>query len=448
MIRLRVSEAARAVGGEWTGDDATFQGCATDSRTVASGALFVALPGTRVDGHDFLGQARQQGAAAALVSRVVAADLPTVRVADTRRALGELATHWRGRFDLPLIGVTGSNGKTTVKEMIAAILRQVGPTLATEGNLNNDIGVPLTLVRLGPEHRFAVVELGANHPGEIAGLCAVARPGVGVITQCAPAHLEGFGSVEGVARATGEIIQGLPASGTAVINADDAFAGLWSRLAGQRPRVTFGLDRSADVTARWMPEGAGSRVSMATPAGAIGLYLPLPGRHNVMNALAAVAAALAVGIPPDAIVAGLESVGPVKGRLQLREAHGMRVLDDTYNANPGSVAAALAVLAAFPGARWLALGDMGELGASSEDYHRQVGQLAREAGVERLFALGRLAGLAAEGFGAGARRFPSHQALIEALRQEASAAPATLLVKGSRSMTMERVVEALVRREG
>ena len=443
MIRLGTREAADLLGGTLTGADVPFEGCGMDTRTLPAGALFVALPGTRVDGHDFVERARECGAAAALVSRPVATPLPVIRVVDTREALGRLAAHWRGRFRIPLVGVTGSNGKTTVKEMTAAVLRGVGPTLATEGNLNNDIGVPLTLARLGPEHRFAVVEMGANHPGEIAGLCAIARPRVGVVTHCAPAHLEGFGSVEGVARAKGELFAALPADGTAVVNADDAYAGLWIRTSAAGRRLTFGLEAVADVTGRWEPRDTGSQVHLVTPAGEADLRLALPGRHNVMNALAAAAVALALDVPLDAVVRGLESVRPVRGRLQVREARGLRVLDDTYNANPGSVAAALAVLATSPGRRWLVLGDMGELGAESAELHRRMGRLAREAGVDRLWTLGALAALAAESFVEGGRSFPSHAALAEALRTEAGP-PATILVKGSRSMTMERVVEALV----
>lgn len=442
MIRLGTREAAELLGGTLTGTDVPFEGCGIDTRTLPVGALFVALPGTRVDGHDFVERARERGAAAALVSRPVATTLPTVRVADTRKALGRLAANWRGRFRFPLVGVTGSNGKTTVKEMTAAILRGLGPTLATEGNLNNDIGVPLTLARLGLEHRFAVVEMGANHPGEIAGLCELAQPQVGVVTHCAPAHLEGFGSVEGVARAKGELFQALPAEGTAVVNADDAYAGLWTRISAAGRRLTFGLEAAANVTGRWEPQDMGSRVHLVTPVGEADLRLALPGRHNVMNALAAAAVALALDVSLDAVVRGLESVRPVRGRLQVREARGLRVLDDTYNANPGSVAAALAVLATSPGRRWLVLGDMGELGAESAELHRRMGRLAREAGVERLWTLGALAALAAESFGDGGCPFPSHAALAEALRSEAEP-PATILVKGSRSMTMERVVEAL-----
>lgn len=444
MIALRVSEVARALGARWSGEDVGFVGCAIDSRALPPGALFVALRGVRADGHAFVRDARARGAVAVLAERDIEADLPTIRVADTRLALGELAALWRRRHVCPLVGVTGSNGKTTVKEMLAAVLRQVAPTLATEGNLNNDLGVPLTLCRLGAEHRFAVVEMGANHPGEIARLASLARPTVGVITQCAPAHLEGFGSVAGVARAKGELIEGLPAAdGVAVLNRDDPHLALWAGLAGARRVLTFGLEGPADVTARWAPEGVASRIALKTPLGEVELSLPLPGRHNVMNALAVAAAATALGVPLEAVRAGLESVRAARGRLEVKQAGQARVLDDTYNANPGSVAAALGVLAGLPAPRWLVLGDMGELGAGAEGYHREVGTLARRAGVERLYAVGPLARLAVEAFGTGARHFPDHAALAAAVEADLRT-PATVLVKGSRSMTMERVVDALV----
>jgi UDP-N-acetylmuramoyl-tripeptide--D-alanyl-D-alanine ligase len=442
MMRLRLSEAAAATGGTRSGEDVAFAGCGMDSRTLPAGALFVALPGARTDGHDFLAAARARGAAAALVSRPVAVDLPTVRVADTRRALGDLAAAWRRRVPVPLVGITGSNGKTTVKEMTAAILGRLGPTLATAGNLNNDLGVPLTLARLGPEHRFAVVEMGANHPGEIARLCAIAAPGVSVITQCAPAHLEGFGSVAGVARAKGEIVAGLPPDGLAVLNADDPFLDLWRDLAGARRVVTFGLERPADLSARWTADRDGSRVEMTTPGGEVSLRLPLPGRHNVANALAAAAVGLALGASLEEVADGLASVRAVEGRLQLRELGGLSVLDDTYNANPGSLAAALQVLATLPGARWLVMGDMGELGEGAAALHREAGARARQAGVGHLYGVGPLTRHAIEAFGSGGRHFEDHATLVAALRAEATA-PAAVLVKGSRAMGMERVVQAL-----
>jgi len=443
MIAMRLSEAAGMLGGSLRGSDAGFRGCSTDTRSLERGALFVALRGERFDGHDFLERAMTGGAAAALVERVDGSELPLIAVPDSRLALGELAGAWRGRLDCPVVAVTGSNGKTTVKEMLAAVLGGAGPVLATRGNLNNDIGMPLTLCRLGPEHRFAVLEMGANHVGEIARLADIAAPTVGIITQCAPAHLEGFGSIEAVARAKGELLEHLDPRGTAIINSDDGYAGLWSELAAGRTRLTFGLERPADVTADFRLDAECSRVSIRTPVGEVSVTLSLPGRHNVMNALAATAAAVALGVSLGAVRVGLEGMRPVSGRLQVKPAvEGGRVVDDSYNANPGSLSAGLAVLQGFPGRRWLALGDMAELGAGAEDFHAEAGRLAREAGVERLLATGPLSRASAEAFGAGGEHYPTREALVEALRGGLGA-DVTLLVKGSRSSQMDRVVNAL-----
>jgi len=327
--------------------------------------------------------------------------------------------------------------------MLASILSGQGAVLATLGNLNNDIGVPLTLFRLGAAHRFAVVEMGANHVGEIAGLAAVAAPTVGIITQCAPAHLEGFGSVDAVARAKGELFEGLAAGGTAVINADDSYAPLWRGLAGNRRQLTFGTELTADVSAACELGPETSRLDLKTPRGNVTVRLALPGRHNVMNALAASAAAVALDMPLDLIKTGLESMKAVSGRLQIRAGSGgVRIIDDTYNANPASLAAGLAVLAGFGRRRWLVLGDMAELGEEAEAYHRDVGRLAGEAGVERIYATGTLSRAASEAFGPEGRHYDSQAALTEALRADLTGA-VTLLVKGSRSSGMERVVAAL-----
>ncbi len=440
---MRLSEAAKALAVSWSGQDVSFSGCDTDSRALSPGALFAALRGERFDGHDFVEQAQARGAAAALVERPIDPALPSLIVPDTRQALGRLAAAWRRRFQLPVAAVTGSNGKTTVKEMLASILSGQGAVLATQGNLNNDIGLPLTLFRLGAEHRFAVLEMGANHVGEIAGLAAVAAPTVGVITQCAPAHLEGFGSVDAVARAKGELFEGLDASGTAVINADDDYADYWRGLAGSRRQLTFGLKAGADVSAVCELGPERSRLDLRTPAGNALVHLALPGRHNVMNALAAAAVTIALDLPLDLIKAGLERMQPVGGRLQIRAGSGGgRIIDDTYNANPASLAAGLRVLRGFEGRRWLALGDMAELGEAAAAYHRDVAQLAREAGVERIYATGTLSRTAVEAFGPEGRHFDSQAALIEALRADLAGA-VTVLVKGSRSSRMERVVMAL-----
>ena len=444
MIRMRLGEAAAALGLRTVGGDVAFHGIGTDSRTVSPGALFVAVRGPTFDGHDFIGDAARRGAAAALVERVPSASIPFISVRDSVRALGELAAVWRNRFpDLLLVGITGSNGKTTVKEMVAAIFRTLGPVSATRGNLNNEIGVPLTLCDLGAEHRAAVIELGANHSGEIATLTTFARPFVGIVTQCAPAHLEGFGSIEGVARAKGELFEHLAEDATAVINADDPYAGLWREMAGHRRRISFGVGADADVRVRAVPGAGCSRVSLRTPSGDMEVDLSLPGAHNALNASAAAAAAISAGVGLDAIRDGLATVRPVKGRLEFKRGpRGAKIIDDTYNANPASLQAGLGVLGAKPSPRWLVLGDMAELGPEGAVLHAGAGRSARRHGVERLLALGELAAEAALAFGDGATHFQDCAALVERLRDELPDG-ATVLVKGSRSMTMERVVEAI-----
>ena len=444
---MRLAEAAQPLNARLVGQDREFRGCSTDSRKLNSGELFIALRGQRFDGHDFVMEAERAGAGAALVEAAPpSATLPLLLVPDTRKAMGALAAHWRARFDIPVIAITGSNGKTTVKELVSSILSRRAPVSATRGNLNNDIGVPITLFALGEEHRFAVVEMGANHKGEIAYLTRMARPTVAVITQCAPAHLEGFGSIEGVARAKAEIFEGLPAGGTAVINADDHYADLWRGTGTGLRRLSFGMDRPADVTVRDLRPDFGfeqARFTLVTPRGAVDVMLPLPGRHNIMNALAAAACAEAVGVSLEEIRSGLESMRPVKGRLQSKPGfRRSRILDDSYNANPASLRAALDVLREYPGRRWLVLGDMGELGLDAADMHHDAGEAARECGVEQLFAFGDLSRKAAEGFGAGARHFASLEDLVRAVRAEL-APEVTVLVKGSRAMAMERIVDAL-----
>jgi UDP-N-acetylmuramoyl-tripeptide--D-alanyl-D-alanine ligase len=446
MITMKLSAAARALSASYLGEDVEFRGCSTDSRNAGPGELFIAIKGERFDGHDFLESARQRGAVAAMVTKSDQQGLPTLVVRDTRRAMGTLAGVWRSGFAIPLIAVTGSNGKTTVKEMLVSILGLKAPVLATKGNLNNDIGVPLTLFGLGEEHRYAVVEMGANHPGEISWLSHIARPTVALITQCAPAHLEGFGSVEGVARAKAEIFDGLDSGGVAVINADDDFAGFWRNKVATFRQISFGLDNPADITARSIKTSRSkgtNNFQLCTPAGVIGIELPLLGQHNIMNAMAATACALALDINPGLIKQGLERMKPVKGRLQVKQGlNSSRIIDDTYNANPVSLAAAMKVVSGFSGRRWLALGDMGELGAEGENLHLEAGNAARENGIEKVFAIGPLSENTVRSFGQGAQHFSSVEKMIEAIKKEI-AADVTLLVKGSRSMQMERVVSAL-----
>lgn len=455
MIEMALGEARAVLGaapasGSEDGE-IRFRGVSTDSRGDCAGTLFVALRGPNFDGHDYVAAAARAGAAAAVTERPGTErsgdgeGLPRIVVRDARDALQRLAVAWRRRFDVPFAAVTGSNGKTSVKEMIASILQVRHRTLATAGNLNTDIGLAATLFGLDPEHRRGVVEMGANHAGEIAGLAGMCAPRVGVVTQCAPAHLEGFGSVEGVARAKGEMFASLPPDGVGVVNADDRFADLWTGLLGSRRVVRFGLRNPADVGGSFAPTEHGSRIALATPAGETAVELALPGRHNVMNALAATAACLALGEPLAAVREGLEAMRPVPGRLCLRPlADGSVLIDDTYNANPGSLRAALDVLAERGGEGWLALGDMAELGDEGPGLHREAGRLARERGVARLYGLGPLAAEAARAFGPEGRPCLSHDALAAELRADlGERSPVTVLVKGSRSMAMERVVKAL-----
>ena len=447
MIRMRLGEAAAALGLSAAGDDVSFEGVSTDSRTISAGALFVAVRGPRFDGHDFVEAAWRRGAAAALVERVPNAPIPFILARDSVLVLGELAAAWRNRFrDLLVVGVTGSNGKTTVKEMIAAILRTLGPVSSTRGNLNNQIGVPLTLCDFDAGHRAAVVELGANHRGEIAALTTLVRPSVGVVTQCAPAHLEGFGSIEGVARAKGELFERLPDDAAAVVNADDTYAGMWRKLAGRRRCITFGTGADAQVRVRAATGEGPKRTALDTPIGDMEVDLALPGAHNALNAAAAAAAAIAAGADRDAIRDGLASVRPAKGRLESKRGpRGAEIIDDTYNANPTSLQAGLGVLGAKPAPRWLVLGDMAELGPGAADLHAAAGRCARHHGVERLLAIGKLSAEAARAFGRGATHFEDCVALVERLREELPDG-ATVLVKGSRSMALERVVDAIAER--
>ncbi len=449
MKSLSLAFAARALGLEPPEGDRPLASVVIDSRRVRPGDLFVAIPGPRFDGHDFIDQAREAGAAAVMASRPGNYGLPSLVVDDTREALGRLGAAWRGEFAGPVVGITGSNGKTTVKEMTARLLAPLGPVWATQGNLNNELGVPLTLLALKAEHRAAVIEMGANHAGEIAYLSSLARPRVGVVTHAGPAHLEGFGSLEGVARAKGELFAALGADDTAVINRDDRFAPLWDELAAPARVVDFGLDPRAMVRAEAVEAGPeGSRFRLITPAGETWLTLPLPGEHNVRNALAATAIALSLGVELEAVRAALESMTPVDGRLRPRRGlRGARVIDDSYNANPASLRAGLAVLAAYPGRRTLVLGDMAELGADAAEMHRQAGQTARSMGIDRLYAVGPLAAGAAETFGAQGRRFDTVEGLVEALLEDLDKED-TVLVKGSRSAGMERVVNVLAPQRG
>ena len=448
-MKRTLTEAARAIGATLDGEDLPFEAVSTDSRTLGAGALFVALRGPHFDGADFAAAALARGAVGAILERArPEVPMAQIRVPDTLVALQRLARSWRADFSIPLVGIGGSNGKTTVKEMTAAILARRGGCLSTQGNLNNHIGVPVTLMRLAPEHRSAVIEMGANRIGDVAELVALARPTVGLITNAGAEHLEGFGDLDGVARGEGEMVAGLSASGTAIINADDAYASYWRGVSGAGRIVTFGVRGAADFTAAGIAQAieAGhfaTRFTLRCPLGERTVALQAGGAHNVVNALGAAAAASAAGASLEDIAAGLESFRAVSGRLQLKP--GLRdswIIDDSYNANPSSVRAGLEVLRDLPGAAWLVLADMAELGAHAADSHAELGRCARSCGVQRLFALGVESSRAVETFGSGGEWFPDAESLIR--RLQAQIAPGvTVLVKGSRVNRLERVVQAL-----
>jgi UDP-N-acetylmuramoyl-tripeptide--D-alanyl-D-alanine ligase len=439
-------EAARAVSGQLQGPPVRFSGVSTDSRAVRAGELFVAIKGDKFDAHNFVEAAGKKGAVAALVSRLVpGAPIPQILVDDTRLALGRLAGHWRRKFALPVVALTGSNGKTTVKEMLAAILAAHcggrDAVHATEGNLNNDIGMPLTLLELRDGHRYAVIEMGMNHAGEIDYLTRIAQPTIAVVNNAQRAHVGILGSLEAIAHAKGEVYTGLGAGGIAVVNADDAYAPYWKQLNAARRIVTFGLGADADVRG----SAAGAQVRIVTPGDAFVVTLQVSGEHNVLNALAACAAAHALDIPPRAMQDGLNHFAGVPGRLQRRRASsGSWVIDDSYNANPESMRAAVKVLAAESGRKVFVMGDMGELGEGGERMHAEVGEFARQSGIDVLIALGEASRHAADAFGKGAMHFADIGAARAAAEREA-AAGATILVKGSRFMQMERVADALAK---
>jgi UDP-N-acetylmuramoyl-tripeptide--D-alanyl-D-alanine ligase len=444
-------ESAAAIGGRLQGEDRPYDAVSTDSRTLQAGALFVALRGPNFDGAGFVAAAAEAGAAGAIVPQLMPVGLPQIEVADTLLALQRLATKWRANFKLPLVAVAGSNGKTTVKEMIAAILRGIGPCLATQGNLNNHIGVPLTLMRLNESHRSAVIELGANRVGEVAQLMALAQPDIGLITNAGAEHLEGFGDLDGVARGEGEAIGCLGEAGTAIINADDHFAPYWRGLAASRRVLEFAIDQPADFTAGHIRQQIEhgefiTQFDLTSPAGYSPVTVYAGGAHNVRNALAAAAAAHAAGASLEHIAAGLEQFRPVGGRLQLKAgARGSWIIDDSYNANPSSVRAGLDVLRSQPAPIWFVLGEMAELGQQTAESHADIGAYARECGVSRMFCVGAPTARAAASFGPHAEWFPDIDRLIARLTADLPAG-VTVLIKGSRINRLERVVGALTSR--
>ena len=441
---MSMAETAAATQGRLRGSDVRYGGVSTDTRGIAAGELFVAIRGERFDGHEFLGMAKARGARAAMVDARFggAAPLPVVVVDDTRQGLGRLARHWRSRFAPAVIGIAGANGKTTTKEMLASILRAhagAAAVLATKGNLNTDIGVPLTVLGMNAEHRYCAVELGMNHPGEIAWLAAIAQPTIAVVTNAQREHMEFMGSVEASAHENAQVFRVLPQAGIAVVNADDARCPIFLEAAGSRGVVEFALERNTAVTGGYALRPLASEIVVRTPAGEARAMLAIPGMHNVRNALAAAACAHAAGIPVEAIGRGLDAFRPQAGRMQeKRTRNGATLIDDSYNANPDSVRAAIDVLAACPAPTLLVLGDMGEVGAQGPAYHREVGAYARSRGIGALYALGEASREAVAAFGDGARHFGAPAQLVAALP-----AAATVLVKGSRFMRMERVVAAL-----
>jgi UDP-N-acetylmuramoyl-tripeptide--D-alanyl-D-alanine ligase len=481
MIRGSLEQIAASIEGAHVTRDAYFQGVSTDSRQPVPGSLFVALRGERFDAHDFLGQLVDKPLAAVVVEKLPEHyPLPAVVVPDTLAALGRIGNFWRRRFAIPVIGVTGSNGKTTVKEMIASILAAAfgaDARLATQGNLNNEIGVPLTVTRLNDTHKAAVVELGMNHPGEIARLAAIAEPTVALVNNAQREHQEFMHTVEAVARENGAVLQALAADGVAVFPGDEEYTALWRELAGERDVLTFGLTDACDVRATYTVTDFGSELKVTSfprrrepkIAGAAAhvtldprlrgddvleaqgateplrftIDLAAAGVHNVRNALAAIACARAAGIPADAIVRGLEAFAPVSGRLQRKQAvSGATVIDDSYNANPDSVRAAIDVLAQYASPRILVLGDMGEVGTQGPEFHQEIGAYAASRGIDTVLATG---DLARHLVGSGAQHYEQFDELLAALDQKlGSKSDATVLVKGSRFMKMERVVQHLI----
>jgi len=438
MLRLMLSDCQGTLNGELHGDDVQLQSFSIDTRTLQSGDLYIAIAGEHFDGHDYCAEAEKQGAIGLLVHKRVDTALPQLVVDDTRAALGLLAKHWAQQFQVPTVAVTGSNGKTTVKEMIASILGQLGPVMATSGNFNNDIGVPLTLLRLREHHQYAVVEVGANHVGEIAELIQLVLPDVAIVNNVGEAHLEGFGSIEAVASAKSEIYSGLSADGWAVINADDRFADQMREAASHCHIREFGT--SEDAAVRLLSD---ETLRIASDSKTLSPRFALLGKHNQLNAVAATAVAQCMDVQPVAIMSGLAEIKPVAGRLEEKPCiNGARLIDDTYNANPVSVRAAIDVLAAMNGERMLVLGDLAELGVNEQAMHADLGAYAKASGIESLYTVGTLSAHAAASFD-GAKHFDSQQALIEHLEQNLRSV-GIVLVKGSRGSRMERVVSALV----
>ncbi len=442
---MRISQLLNILNSKQIGGDAEFSGVSIDTRTIKKGDLYIAIKGERFDGHDFCQQAEKNGAAAIVVTAVQDISVPQIVVKDTRQALMDISQYHRDQMHIPVVGITGSCGKTTVRALVESILSQNAKVLASVRSYNNDIGVPLTLLQLQSSDQYAVIEMGANHAGEIAQLTKLVKPTVAILTCAAKAHLEGFGSLEGVSHAKGEVFQGLPYDGVAIINEDDHFAAYWKGIANKNRIITFGLSNAADVRAVDIGfDFVGyPNFTLQTEVGDIDVTLPLMGLHNVKNALAAAAAVMALNISLKQIKQGLEAVAPVSGRLVAEKGwNGAMIIDDSYNANPTSVAAAIDILANQSGESILVLGDMLEMGSAAESIHYELGELAQQKGLKHLYCFGPLTQQTVQGFGAGAKHFDSHDDLINMLKTDLSDTT-TVLVKGSNSMGMSKVVQAL-----
>lgn len=447
---MALQQATEILNADLHGKNVEFKSVSTDTRSIKPGDLYVALQGERFDGHDYIEEAEKAGAIAAIVHKEIPTNLPYIKVSDTRKALGDLAAGWRKEFEGSVIAVTGSNGKTTVKEMIAAILQEQGSVIATAGNFNNDIGLPLTLLRMKKE-KFAVIEMGANHPGEISLLTGITKPDIALITNAGSAHLDGFGSVKGVATAKAEIYEGLGVNGVAVINKDDEYSDYWLSLCKQYKTLHFSMkNKSSPVYGEWQQTLSGgelkvvlSRESKKVETFSVGLKVH--GIHNAMNALAAIAVAEALNVSKDKIVKALDGFKSVKGRLNLQQVStGLRIIDDTYNANPASLEAGINVLNELPGEHWLVLGDMGELGGNEASFHFDAGMKAKKSGVDKLLAVGDSSQHAVEAFGENAKFFNNKNELVSYIKQH-KLEELTILIKGSRFMHMEQIVESIIK---
>ena len=442
---MALSNATKILNGTLIGKDVDFTNVSTDTRSIKKGELYIALKGDSFDGHDYIEKAQQSGAVAAIVHDDVVTNLPVIKVKDTRKALGGLAAAWRQSFSGKVVAITGSNGKTTVKEMVSAIAAKQGEVLATRGNFNNDIGLPLTLLRMEHED-FAVIEMGANHPGEISNLTHITKPDVALINNAGQAHIEGFGSVKGVAQAKGEIYQGLSDAGVVVLNLDDDYSDYWRVLSADKKIVSFSMkDKSASVYGEWQQADSGGILNVITGGKSCVINLNVYGLHNAMNALAAIAVATALHIKSEFIVQALNEFVAVKGRLEFHKiGNNLTLIDDTYNANPASLAAGIDVLSELPGQHWLVLGDMGELGEDERRVHFDAGMKARTSGVTRLLTIGKASRHAVDAFGENAENFNTKDELVSFIKEHQSG-ELGILVKGSRFMHMEQIIESIMK---